>query len=194
MEDANINKDLPENAMEDKDLYFSVSPSKLSRLYIATLGIYGIYWFYKNWKIQKELKGMDVMPIPRSIFAVFYTHSLFNCISESIREKGVSSTFNPKLMATIFVVLLVVGNLGSKIGEMPDAPNYLQASFFVSLLLSVYPLQEAQDAVNLINNDPFGFRNSKYSWHNVLLIIAGVLFWFLALLGTFVNMVGENTI
>ena len=34
--------------------YFPVSPAKFVVLSLLTFGIYGIYWFYKNWRYVRE--------------------------------------------------------------------------------------------------------------------------------------------
>ena len=125
---------------------------------------------------------------------MFYTHSLFKYISDGLNDENISSEFKPKLMATIFVTLLIIGNVISSIGELPDVPNFLQVSWLVALIFSVYPLQEAQDAINLINKDPLGLSNSKYSWKTILVMIVGGIMWAIILLGTFLVLFGEQTI
>ena len=37
--------------------FYVVSLRKFYLLYIATLGGYVVYWFYRNWKLQKVATG-----------------------------------------------------------------------------------------------------------------------------------------
>jgi hypothetical protein len=51
--------------------FYSVSTSKLKNLYLFTLGLYSIYWFYKNWKLQQPFISKRISPTLRSIFPIF---------------------------------------------------------------------------------------------------------------------------
>ncbi len=170
--------------------FFIVSTSKLFKMYILTLGLYGLYWFYKNWKLQKALHNLDVMPIPRAIFSIFFTHSLFRRISDTIDREGISCKFNASLMAWIYVVSLLGSSIIAQLGKMNTIPNVFQLFDLVGILVSVYPLMNAQDAINQINGDIVGITNSEYSWHNILLMIFGVIIWILSLLGLLAVILG----
>ena len=172
-----------QNEEKRQAAFFTVSTPKLFKMYILTLGLYGLYWFYKNWKLQKMLHNLDVMPIPRAIFSIFFTHSLFRRISDTIEQEGVSYKFNASLMAWIYVGSLVISNIIAQLGKMGILPHTLQLFDLAGILISVYPLMHAQDAINQINGDIVGVSNSEYSWHNILLMIFGVIIWVLTLLG-----------
>jgi len=57
---------------------FFVTPiPKLCLLYIATIGSYTLYWGYKQWASQRDNLGKKkISPLWRTIFLIFYTHSL----------------------------------------------------------------------------------------------------------------------
>ncbi len=46
-----------EPLQKNSTAFFPVSEGKLITLYILSFGLYGVYWFYKNWKLQQ--KSMD---------------------------------------------------------------------------------------------------------------------------------------
>ncbi|BDZ73038.1 hypothetical protein GCM10025856_07570 [Methylophaga marina] len=69
--------------------YFSVSTTKLKWLYLATFGLYGIYWFYKNWKLQQPYIDDKIMPVMRGIFSIFCS-----CINETHQAKYVTSGYS----------------------------------------------------------------------------------------------------
>ena len=54
----------PGNTVE----FFPVSEGKLITLYILSFGLYGIYWFYKNWKLQQKKIDKKIIPILRAVF------------------------------------------------------------------------------------------------------------------------------
>jgi len=57
--------------------FFAVAPAKLAVMSFFTLGIYDLYWFYKNWKaVQTEKDGkfwlfIRVLFCPISAFSLF---------------------------------------------------------------------------------------------------------------------------
>ena len=69
--------------------YFSVSPTKLKWLYLATFGLYGIYWFYKNWKLQQPYIDGKIMPVMRGIFSIFFAHALTKRIKQSMLRQDI---------------------------------------------------------------------------------------------------------
>ncbi len=57
--------------------FFAVSVLKLIVLSILTLGIYELYWFYKNWQLIKARERTNISPAPRAVFAIFYCYQCF---------------------------------------------------------------------------------------------------------------------
>lgn len=53
---------------QGQPVLFPVSPLKLVVMSTVTLGIYEIYWFYKNWKLVKQQTDRDIMPFWRAFF------------------------------------------------------------------------------------------------------------------------------
>ena len=67
--------------------FYVVSRPKFIALFLATLSAYQLFWYYQNWQLQKRSTGEPLWPVPRTIFAVFFVHSLF----ERVRALGASS-------------------------------------------------------------------------------------------------------
>lgn len=42
--------------------YFAVSATKFIVMSACTLGLYEVFWFYKNWQRVKEKTGAQMMP------------------------------------------------------------------------------------------------------------------------------------
>ena len=91
--------------------FFPVSEGKLITLYIVSLGMYAVYWFYKNWTLQQEVMEEKIRPFWRAIFSVFYTHSLFNRINKQASNLEKKHQFNANVYATLFVAAIVISSV-----------------------------------------------------------------------------------
>jgi hypothetical protein len=120
-----------------RPLYFAVSKAKLIVLSLVTLGLYEIYWFYKNWKLIKSRTGLSIRPFWRALFAVFYCHSLFKSVQESAISHDCRSSVSPGWLAFLYVALTVAWRL-------PDPYGLVS-------LLTFLPLLPVQAAINEIN-------------------------------------------
>jgi hypothetical protein len=156
-------------------LYFPVSQTKLILMSIFTLGLYEIYWFYKNWNHVKIRTRQKIRPFWRAIFSVFYCYSLFKSIQESADSHRGQQKINPGWLAVGYILLSITYKL-------PDP-------FWVVSLLAFLPLIPAQGAVNNINAKvaPAADRNSNFSVKNIFVMITGGLLLALATLGMTVD-------
>ena len=91
---------------------FPVSEGKLLTLYLLSFGLYGVYWFYKNWKLQQPSMDKKIYPLLRAIFSIFFAHSLFKRINEQASKLEKKHRFNANFMATLYVVTIVLSHLG----------------------------------------------------------------------------------
>lgn len=171
--------------------YFSVSSSKLKWLYLATFGLYGIYWFYKNWKLQQPFIDGKIMPVMRGIFSIFFTHALASRIKQSMSRQDIPENKHLGFLATMFVILVVLGNLASTLADNHVVPEYFNIIWLVLFYLSAYPLIELQDKINMLKDDPIGAINSRYDWRGYAALLIGGILWLLAILGA-IALVAQN--
>ena len=172
-----------------------VSGGKLITLYILSFGLYGVYWFYKNWKLQEPKMDKKIYPVWRAIFSIFFTHSLFKRIDQSASHLEKQHKFNASALATFFVAAIVVSNildsLASNSGALLNASSNSIIIISLALFLaSTYPMVKVQATVNRINNDMLGYLNHKYSLWNYVLITLGVLIWIMIALGLLAESMG----
>lgn len=72
-----------------RDMFFVTSLNKLFTLYFVTLGLYSIYWVYKQWDTQRAaMRPKRISPAARSIFQIFFIHSLCRLIAKQLQAKG----------------------------------------------------------------------------------------------------------
>ncbi len=185
----------PSNAEEWQAEFFPVSEGKLITLYILSFGLYGVYWFYKNWKLQQPKMDKKISPVMRSIFSIFFTHSLFRIIDKSAEHLEKKHKFNANGLATIFVAAIVISNTmdifsPSAGGSAYITNNTVIITSIIIFLLSVWPLVKVQATVNRINNDILGYLNYKYSMWNYVVIALGVITWILIAMGLLVESMG----
>ena len=60
--------------------FFTVSTFKLIVMLVATLGLYNLYWSYKNWVFIKHKTGRDISPFWRTVFGILWIYSFFKYI------------------------------------------------------------------------------------------------------------------
>ena len=180
---------------EDKPRYFPVSEGKLMTLYILSFGLYGVFWFYKNWKLQQPMMDKKIYPVWRAIFSIFFTHALFRRIDQSATHLDKQHQFNANALATFFVAAIVISNILENL--LSNSSELLNISgnsiIIISLILflaSTYPMLKVQATVNRINNDMLGYLNHKYSLLNYVLIMLGTLVWIMITLGLLTESMG----
>jgi hypothetical protein len=162
--------------------HYVVSVTKLAILFLGTFGIYGVYWFYKHWERQKNALRLDIWPVVRGIFSIFFTHSLFRAIHLSARQQNQSPSWDPGTQATIYVVLIVV----SRVVERATSFSTGIALSLLSMALglsTLFPLLSAQQVANSASGDPEGRSNSKLTAANIVWLLVGVAFWGLVVVG-----------
>ena len=154
-------------------MYFPVSPVKLVVMSTCTLGIYELYWYYKNWCAIKERDEPEIMPFWRAFFAPLFCYSLFRKIQATAESQQIQGSIEPGPLALGWFVFTVLAKL-------PD-PYWLASFLAVAFLL---PVQATVNEVNRVaspRHDP----NRTYTGWNVVAIAFGGLLLVLILVGTF---------
>lgn len=178
--------DLLREDQKSSNQFYLVSKKKLTILFVATLGLYGIYWFYVNWRNQRDYNEAKVIPFLRAIFYIFFTHSLFEIIEKAAKLKDHTYRWASQSQATAYILLAIVSNAADRISTKEVGSPY---SDFVSVLILPFMLiilRNAQDAINLSQDDPEGLTNSKMTAYNYIWIVLGALLWSLVFLGLIV--------
>lgn len=165
---------------ENSRAFFSVSPRKLAIMFWSTLGLYQIYLFYKNWALQKQATGADVMPVMRGIFAIFFAHELYQRADACLTEHGEKHDWDINALATTFIILTI----GSEVLErMTIGQPYAQLLGLGLVFWIFRVIAHAQVGLNLAAGDPQGATNQKLTSANYVWILAGALVWLLTVVG-----------
>ncbi len=157
---------------EGEPVFFAVSPLKLVVMSTVTLGIYEIYWFYKNWKLIKQRTESDIMPFWRAFFAVLFCYSYFREVKEVAASRGISFRSSPGFLAIAWILLTLSWRL-------PDP-------YWLVCWLTPLTLIPVQDTVNRFNTviAPNHNPNSRFSGWNITGIVIGGILLLLCIIGT----------
>lgn len=159
---------------------FTSSITKIIVLSVFTLGLYNLYWHFKQWQFQKRYAGHDCIPVLRAIFQLFFTHALFATVAENARIQQIKFSWNNNALATIYILLLVLSNFSDKL--LPDpVMGFLLSVLITFALLAIVCV--VQKTINQINGDPQGSQNAQFTPWNWLAIVLGAAFWALILFG-----------
>lgn len=170
---------------DSAQLFFPSSQKKLIILFIATLGLYSVYWFYKNWQIHQNVMDDKVIPALRGFFYIFFTYSLFKRVADTADRKNISTPWGAGWLATVFILLTIVSNILDRISARTDGFGALDIASILILFVLIIPLYMVQDTINQINNDKDGASNSVFSFYNYIFIFLGAILWFFIAVGIF---------
>jgi hypothetical protein len=151
--------------------YFAVSALKLALMSFATLGLYELYWFYKNWKAMQQSGEKLNAPI-RAVFYPVTAYWLLRHIRERAEALGVEASFSAGGLATALFFLSAVT------WRLPDPWWLIGYAAFVVLL-------PARAAIERINEKvaPGAERNARFSGWNILGLVFGALMLALIIAG-----------
>lgn len=168
-----------------KPRYYIVAPYKFILLSVLTLTLYFVYWFYKNWQLIKEDDNDDIWPPARAFFYIFFTHSLFTDVQERFKTQERNWDWQPGLLATLFVIVSIVGNIIDRFIPYEAYPLLSSALPLISTLIATFLLLPAQKAINAACGDEGGSGNAKLTAANWAWMVVGGIFWLLILIGTY---------
>jgi hypothetical protein len=163
--------------------FYIVAVPKLLTLFIFTVGIYGVYWFYKNWSRYKLNHKVSMWPVMRGLFSIFFAHSLFRRVNETLENKSMEHSWAPAGLATLYVVCSIASNISDRVAMRGVGSPLTDIVGFVLLAGVGLALYKAQIAINLACDDPEGESNSALTFANIVWILMGAALWSLAIVG-----------
>jgi hypothetical protein len=168
--------------------WFAVGTRKLWVMSLLTFGIYPIYWFERQYRMQKRARWESTWPLARAIFAVFFAHELFRRVESAAARVEIHPSWSSGVLGTIFVVSAVVSRILDKVTDKlvtGTVGSVLTALSIVLVLGLAYPIVQVQGTVNrlLSRERPDYDKNERFTVWNWLAIGAGSLILALAVYG-----------
>lgn len=146
--------------------FFTTSTLKLCLMSMGTLGIYDLYWFYKNWVLIKERTGQYLIPFWRAFFSPIWIYSCFKHIKDYATTNNIQNSL-PVVPLTIAYIIIQI------IAQAPESP--LDIIAFLGFLVLI-PANTLALRINKENNPDF-INNEDFSVLNwVAVIFGGILF------------------
>lgn len=174
-----------EVAAAESEHFYVVSPTKFCVLYLATLGLYTLYWDYKQWALIKRTTHGSEWPVPRAIFNIFFQHSLNAEIDQRLHRQGIAFDWSPNGRATAIVFVLLVHSVSGRISDTELGGTWALAIMLACIPVLTWLRLKVQRAANTACGDPLGRSNSSFGAANIIWIVLGSLFWLLVLIGLF---------
>lgn len=167
----------------EADEFYVVATRKMLVLYFGTVGAYSLYWMWRHWKLHKLRHKLDIWPVPRAIFMVFFTHSLFREFDHRVQRQQLRFAWSPGGWATLFVVMTILGRILDRFAMYGVGWPVVDVISLSVLLPCGMALAKAQRVANLACGDPEGERNSGLGAANIVWLLIGALLWVLILIG-----------
>ncbi|MBI2176168.1 DUF4234 domain-containing protein [Candidatus Woesearchaeota archaeon] len=163
-----------------KEKYSNKFPiKKLIILSIVTLGIYEIYWLYRNWKYIKETAKKDIHPKWRTLglivplYGIWLIYDQFRTIIKLANQKKVNTKFSAGDLTAVYIGLTLIDNRLS--WKLPDQYWYFSLVFTVLALLPLIAIQKYFNGYwDKTQKSP---EKTDFSIGEVVWIIVGVIFW-----------------
>ncbi len=145
--------------------FYPVSVSKFMVLSSLTFSVYSCYWMYRNWQSIKVTKNVDLMPIWRSIFIVFWFYPLFNALKRDSLDRFKENKVLIEFLAVIFAISYFIISIGlnSITGLTAVALTVFMPIFFIPLV----------NYINAINKTDTGAYHYNSAWYarNIVLVL-----------------------
>lgn len=158
------------NNSDNNPIYYNVSIERFLFMIFISLGLFIIYWSYKNWKSIKETNSIEISPILRGIFSAYYIYPLLvNIQSNNKLSIDKKDNLSP---GKLYLGMIVTNLLGRSFNVIDN--DYGQVLGIIVIMLSFLFLIPAQKYINKINIDK---NYSEWSTGLTIVVILGVIIW-----------------
>lgn len=164
--------------------FYIVSTRKFLILYAATLGMYQLFWHFKNWNVYRHAVKDSLWPVPRAIFAIFFTHALLGHVAAHRPERAVQA-WGASGNAWQLVGLMFLSTALERLSQSAIGAPYVAWCSILVLIPLAFSYLPAQDQINARCGDPAGKSNDELSGANIAWCVIGAVLWILALIGLF---------
>ena len=89
--------------------FYPLGGAKFLIYHFLTLGIYSIYWFYRQWRWVKQRDNSLIMPFWRALFSPLWLYALYQQLKQEPLQAGRS--LPSKVMMVMIVVIYIVSSI-----------------------------------------------------------------------------------
>lgn len=171
------------DAVKPSPEFYVISKNKLLILILLSFGLYTCVWAYKNWSLYKKVNQVDIWPLARAFFFIFFIHKLFRLAADRVARSGRKFDFDFEQWATVFVVVTVGANLLDSASGRIDSLHAYRSLSLLGTPACAYILSQCQGLINFAAGDPEGQSNDRFNLWNYLVIVLGIVLWCLTFMG-----------
>ncbi|MCD9087822.1 hypothetical protein [Stenotrophomonas sp. SY1] len=158
---------------------FAPSTGKLVVMSLTSLGLYVLYWFYRNWRAIADQEGTAIWPFWRAVFAPLWGFSCFAQLNRYASGRRRQLAFPPVVLALVYLLINAVANW-SVLFPRDFGRNLWVLGLFT--FLPLLPMNSLMRGYQQSLRMDMRRQDRLTVWH-VLVIVFGGLFVGLALLG-----------
>ncbi|WP_416422557.1 hypothetical protein RAM80_22060 [Pseudomonas sp. App30] len=162
--------------------FYTVSDGKFFTLFFASLGLYLVYWSWKNWRRYQRATGAKVSPLARGLLPLFFTHALLFRAEDLLQARGMHAIEPPEVWANRFVVATVLGLLFNGMARAGIGYPLTDLGCLAALVVQGLAVCKGQQLLNFAADDPLGEANSRLHWVDYVCMVPGILLWVFILL------------
>jgi hypothetical protein len=172
--------------------FYVVSQRKFLILFFATVGMYQVFWHFKNWNQYRRASGDSLWPVPRAIFSVFFVHALLRKVTARAEDLG-QAPWNYRSTAWQLVVLLLASAMLEQLVKSTVGATI--AAMCPLLILAPMSLcyLAAQEHINAACGDAQGQGNDQLTTANIVWCVIGAVLWLCTLIGVFAKSYLQQT-
>jgi TonB family protein len=122
--------------------FYPVSLTKLFLLSVGTLGIYSIYWFYRNWLYLKNKNKKSISPLARGLFDFLWFYPFYR----RLVDDSMSRFKNNRLPSKLIAVLMAAGYF-----VIAMISNAVESLLWLSIIVAplfIFPLANYINSIN----------------------------------------------
>lgn len=162
--------------------FFVIAPWKMVLLCVATFGLYQLHWAYMHWARFRRASGASLWPVARSLFAIFFIHSLMQEM-EHRANRYERVHWSVGTLTTVYVVSQIAMNVLGRVPNDGMAGAVSTIACFAMLGPICWVMWRMQRVANIACDDPQARANSRLTWANWIWLILGGCCWLLTMVG-----------
>jgi hypothetical protein len=138
--------------------YYPVAMPKLVAMWLLTFGLYGVYWYYRNFKYIKQQEHDSSMPVARAIFNIFWYYPLWKILKDNNDSRYERLHLPGKPLAVILALLFFIAGLAEN-NAMAVVPSMLISALLVVPLANYILFVNGADSLETAKNSRWRFRH-----------------------------------
>ena len=155
----------PESNLDPSDdaaKFYATGPVKFVLMDVVTLGVYAMYWSYRNWRFVKDRDQSDIIPILCAIFHPLTFYWLMKSLAPTLESRELTSTTFRVLLASLLILITATSAL-------PDPYWLLSVFSFVPVMPVVLAMWSTAK-----RTPSAAHRVPAFHWSNAFAYLLGI--------------------